>query len=150
MSEDKKEKKRPSTISRIIIYIMISVLGAFLVSILYRHLRQDPDEIYRENSNIRVEVLNGCGVNRLALKVTNLLRKQGFNVVTIGNTDEANFEETVVLERSDESMANARYFAQRIGCHNIGKDIDPAMYLEVTVIIGKDYEKIFKDIDEEF
>lgn len=150
MPESKQEKKPSHIISKIIIYVVIVVLGAFLISILYRHLREDPEEIYRKNSNIRVEVLNGCGVNRLALKVTNLLRKQGFNVVTIGNTDEPDFEETVVLERSAENMINARYFAHRIGCRNIGKDIDPALYYEVTVIIGKDYEKIFKEINEEF
>jgi hypothetical protein len=70
--------------------------------------------------------------------------------VTIGNTEDQNFAETVVIARRDESMENARYFATRIGCNNIGKDIDPALYLEVTVIIGKDYEKIFKDIEKEF
>jgi hypothetical protein len=150
MPEEKREKKQPSIISRIVIYVIVAILGAFLISILYRHLREDPEEVYRKNSNLRVEVLNGCGVNRLALKVTNLLRKQGFNVVTIGNTEEPTFEETVVLERSDENMVNARYFAHRIGCRNIGKDIDPALYVEITVIIGKDYEKIFKEIDEEF
>jgi hypothetical protein len=95
-------------------------------------------------------VLNGCGVNRLAIRVTNLLRKQGFNVLKISNTSVQDFEETVVIERRDEDLKNAKYFASRIGCTNIGKDIDPALYIEVTLIIGKDYEKIFPDIKKEF
>ncbi len=112
--------------------------------------KEDPQEIYKKNSNIRVEILNGCGVNRLAIRVTNLLRKNGFNVVKIGDAEKQDFSKTVVIERSDENMKNAHYFAKRIGCKNIGKDIDTALYLEVTLIIGKDYKKIFPDVEKEF
>lgn len=150
MSDTRDKKSTGKNTGKIIIYIAIVLLGAFIGSILYRQFREDPEEIYRKNNNIRVEVLNGCGINRLALKVTNRLRKQGFNVVTIGNAREPDFEETVVIERNDEQMANARYFAKRIGCRNIGKDIDPALYVDVTLIIGKDYGKIFENIEKEF
>lgn len=133
-----------------VIYVLILLMAAFLVSMIIMFTREDPQEIYKKNSNIRVEVLNGCGVNRLAIKVTNLLRKEGFNIVKIGNTDEQDFEETVVIERNDENMKNAKYFAKRIRCKNIGKDIDAALYLEITVIIGKDYNIIFPDVEKEF
>ena len=132
------------------IYILIIILAAFLVSLLIMFTREDPDEIYRKNSNIRVEVLNGCGVNRLAMKVTNVLRKQGFNVIKIGNTENQDFEKTVIVERSDETLQNAKYMSERIGCKNIGEDIDAGLYLEVTIIIGKDYGKIFPDVEKEF
>ncbi len=132
------------------IYILIVLFGAFLFSMIFMITKEDPQEIYKKNSNVRVEVLNGCGVNRLAIRVTNSLRKNGFNVVKIGNTETQNFQETVVIERSEENMKNAKYFAKRIGCKNIGKDIDPALYLEVSLIIGKDYKKIFPDVDKEF
>jgi len=98
---------------------------------------------------MRIEVLNGCGENRLAIKVANILRKQGFNVVRIGDAHKTDFGETVVIERDDENMENAQYVACRIGCKNIGKDIDAALFLEVTIIIGRDYEKIFPDIEKE-
>ncbi len=133
-----------------VIYVLILLMAAFLISMIIMFTREDPQEIYKKNSNIRVEVLNGCGVNRLAIKVTNLLRKEGFNIVKIGNTDEQDFEETVVIERNDENMKNAKYFAKRIRCKNIGKDIDAALYLEITVIIGKDYNIIFPDVEKEF
>lgn len=135
---------------KVVIYVLILLMAAFLVSMIIMFTREDPQEIYKKNSNIRVEVLNGCGVNRLAIKVTNLLRKEGFNIVKIGNTDEQDFEETVVIERNDENMKNAKYFAKRIRCKNIGKDIDAALYLEITVIIGKDYNIIFPDVEKEF
>jgi hypothetical protein len=134
----------------VVVYVLIILLAAFLVSLLFMLTREDPEEIYRKNSNIRVEVLNGCGVNRLAMKVTNILRKQGFNVIKIGNTEDQDFEKTVIVERSEETLTHAKYMSERIGCKNIGKDIDPGLYLEVTVIIGKDYEEIFPDVKKEF
>lgn len=150
MSEKSAKKEKKSWKGRILVYALIVLLGIFGLSLLYMHTREDPEEIYRRNTNIRVEVLNGCGVNRLALRVTNILREQGFNIVTIGDTEQQNFEETVIIERRDEKMSNALYFGERIGCNNIGKDIDPALYLEVTLILGKDYQKFFKNVEEEF
>ncbi len=141
--------KKKST-GNALVYVVIILLGVFLISMLFMFTREDPHEIYKKNSNTRVEVLNGCGVNRLAIRVSNLLRRKGFNVVKIGNTEKQNFEETIVIERSEESMKHAQYFAERIGCKNIGKDIDPALYLEVSLIIGKDYKKIFPDVEKEF
>jgi hypothetical protein len=134
---------------KIIIYILAVLLLAFIISMLIMFSREDPEETYRKNSNMRIEVLNGCGENRLAIKVANILRKQGFNVVRIGDAHKTDFEETVVVERDDENMKNAHYVADKIGCKNIGKDIDAALFLEVTIIIGRDYEKIFSDIEKE-
>ena len=112
--------------------------------------KTDPQEIYKKNANLRIEVLNGCGVDRLALKVTNILRKKGFNVIKIGDTNPQDFDETVVLERNQDNLANAKYFAKQIGCKNIAKDIDQALYIDITLIIGKDYKKIFKDVENRF
>jgi len=134
----------------VLIYMLIILFGAFLISMIFMVTREDPHEIYKKNSNVRVEVLNGCGVNRLAIRVSNVLRREGFNVVKIGNTETQNFQETIAIERSDEDMKNVKYFAKRIGCKNIGKDIDPALYLEVSLIIGTDYKKIFPDVEKEF
>jgi len=112
--------------------------------------KADPQEILKKNANMRVEVLNGCGVDRLAIKVTNILRKKGFNIVEVRDARTQDYEETVVMERSNENMVNANYFAKQIGCRNIDKDIDPALYFEITLIIGQDYKKIFADVEKEF
>ena len=133
-----------------LLYILVIILAAFLISIIIMHTREDPEAIRRRNSSIRVEVLNGCGENRLAIKVANVLRKQGFNVVKIGNADRSDFEKSVVVERSTDDSSNAKYFATRIGCRYIGKDVDPALHLEVTLILGQDYLDYFPDIAQEF
>jgi len=138
------------TPGKIIVYIAAVILLLFTASIAVRLTRADPQKTFLRNSNLRVEVLNGCGVNRLALKVTDLLREKGFNVVSVGAARSDSFPESVVLERADENMENARYFAKRIGCKNIGKDVDPALYVDVTLIVGADYRKIFPDVEKKF
>lgn len=135
---------------KVLLYILVFTLAAFLVSIIFMYTREDPDEIRKKNSTIRVEVLNGCGENRLAIKVANVLRRQGFNVVKIGNATNSDFERTVVIERRADDYSNAKYFARRIKCKYIGRDIDPAMHLEVSLILGSDYSNYFTNLSEDF
>ncbi len=135
---------------KVLLYLLVIILAAFLISIIFMYTREDPEEIRKKNSTLRVEVLNGCGENRLALKVANVLRRRGFNVVKIGNAAQSDFEKTVVIERSSDDYSNAKYFARRIKCKYIGKDIDPALHLEVSLILGLDYSRYFTDLSEEF
>jgi hypothetical protein len=75
-----------------LLYILLVILTAFLISMIFMYTREDPDEVRKRNSNIRVEVLNGCGENRLAIKVANILRRTGFNVLKIGNATKQDFQ----------------------------------------------------------
>ena len=133
-----------------LLYILLVVLAAFLISMVFMYTREDPEEVRKRNNSMRVEVLNGCGENRLAIKVANILRRSGFNVLKIGNATKQDFSNTVVIERSSEDTDNARYFARVIGCKNVGKDIDRALHLEVSLILGQDYPRYFPDVEEEF
>jgi len=135
---------------RVLLYILLIVLAIFLISIVFMYTREDPEQTRKRNSSIRVEILNGCGESRLGIKVANLLRRQGFNVIKIDNAGRSDFERTVVIERRSEESENAKYFAGRIGCKNIGKDIDPALHLEVSLILGQDYLEYFPDVEREF
>lgn len=135
---------------KVLLFILLAVLGLFLISIIYMYTREDPELIRRRNSVMRVEVLNGCGESRLAIKVANRLRRENFNVIRVDNAPSADHAETVVIERSSEGGENAAYFAKRIGCRNIGRDVDRALHLDVSLILGQDYEKYFPGIEEEF
>ncbi|MCX7994539.1 MAG: LytR C-terminal domain-containing protein [candidate division WOR-3 bacterium] len=136
----------PGRVGLLILMILLFLFGA---SVIYMRTREDPEEIFKRNSNLRVEVLNGCGVNRLAIRVSDILREKGFNVVSIGDAKN-HYPESVVIERADENMTNGKYFARRINCKNIGKDIDPALFIDVTLIVGEDYKKLFPDVEKRF
>lgn len=86
---------------------------------------------------IRVEVLNGSGVVKAGLGLAEALRDQGFDVVSIGNADRSDYEETLVLDRVGR-LDYAAAVAEEL-------DVEPAflqknrdLLLEVTVILGRD------------
>jgi hypothetical protein len=133
-----------------ILYALLVLAVVFLASILYRGIvKSKHEQDLKINRTIRVEVLNGCGVSGIGMKVRNFIIKRGFDVVKVGNARQQDFEETVVLERASETIINAKHFARQFGIKNVGKDIDTSLYLEVTVIVGQDYIRIFRGIEKE-
>ena len=97
--------------------------------------------------NIRVEILNGCGTSGIAGAVGEKLRDFGVDVMTLGNAENFNFPETLVMDRLGK-IEYARQVAALLGTPNViqQKTPDPFRIEEVTIIIGRDYEglEIFK------
>jgi hypothetical protein len=87
---------------------------------------------------IRVEVLNGAGDAGAAARVTEALREAGFDVKTYGNADRYDHERTLVLDRSARPGA-AGEVAAALGGVEVEERIDPELYLDATVILGKDW-----------
>jgi anionic cell wall polymer biosynthesis LytR-Cps2A-Psr (LCP) family protein len=80
-------------------------------------LTRDVRDQVREYT-LTVEVLNGTAVNGLAGRTAEMLRSFGYDVISIGNADRNNYEDTTVIYRSaDEIMA--KEFAEIIRCSNI-------------------------------
>ncbi|MCE2432963.1 MAG: LytR C-terminal domain-containing protein [Candidatus Latescibacteria bacterium] len=97
--------------------------------------------------NIRVEILNGCGTGGIANEIGQKLRDFGIDVLTLGNAENFNFPETIVIDRMGE-IEYAQQVANVLGTPNViqQKTSDPFRIEEVTVIIGRDYRglEIFK------
>lgn len=127
----------------LILLVLIIVFGASL----YHHFEvKGIKRSVFENALLRVEVLNGCGVDDLALIVSDELRKMGFDVVEIGDAESYDFEKTVIIDRTDPKLRNARRLGRIIGCSCLGKDIDSLLYIDVTVLLGKDYLRYFPEV----
>jgi len=92
---------------------------------------------------IQMDVLNAAGGNRLALRATEFLRERGFDVVEMGNALAREQDHTLVIDRIG-NMNVARQVAKALGVpeQQIVQRIDPTLYLDVTVMIGKDYESL--------
>ncbi|RKX70437.1 hypothetical protein DRP53_04915 [candidate division WOR-3 bacterium] len=126
------------------------ILGGFILISgisLYYHFenRKIRDNVF-ENARLRVEVLNGCGVDNLAMLVSDELRRLGFDVVETGNATSYDFKETVIIDRTDPKLRNAHRLGGVIGCTRFGKDIDSSLYIDVTILLGKDYLKYFPSL----
>ena len=101
---------------------------------------------YQASRDVKVEVLNGCGVNGIARVVGNRLRETGFDVMTLDNADRFDYPESIVIDRLG-TPEEADRVAETLGISNRIQQIvpDPFRIESVTVIIGKDYGRIGLD-----
>jgi len=89
---------------------------------------------------IRVEVLNGCGRGGIAFQVAQDLRKEGLDVVNIGNARNFKYRKTLILNKSGKKGLAGKV-ARAIGCGEPQDRIEKKPLVDVTVIIGRDYLK---------
>jgi hypothetical protein len=98
-----------------------------------------PDSSTPAEPAVRVEVLNASGESGLARRATDVLRRAGFDVVFYGNApDSVSADSTVVLDRVGEA-ARAQAVARALGLGTVRSLVDPALVLDVTVWLGKDW-----------
>lgn len=92
---------------------------------------------------VQVEVLNGIGEPKIAQKVTNLLRAGGFDVVEMGNYKTTGVEKTIVIGRTSNTSA-PKEVATFLGLEQtkILQQPDKNLYLDATVVIGKDIYRL--------
>ncbi len=96
-----------------------------------------------ENSKIRLEVLNGTGIDGAAGRLAALLKDRGYQVVRVGNADSFDFETTWAVNRSgnQEAFENVAVSVGRLGNYSVKvkEDVSEEAVVDVTIIIGKDF-----------
>ena len=129
----------------IIILVLINIyLGYSLTKIIISKYGGDNDLSKQlNNSKIKVEVLNGCGISGVAEKLTDYLRTSGFDVVNLGNYRSFQVENSIVIARN-EKIQNAQKVALVSGLStgSVIQQMNPEYLLDVTFILGKDFNKL--------
>lgn len=92
----------------------------------------------RPVGRVRVEVLNGGGRPGVAREATELLRDLGFDVVFFGNARVFDRDTSLVLDRLG-TIDGARDVADALGIRNVRSEPDSNLYLDVSVVLGKDW-----------
>lgn len=87
---------------------------------------------------IDVEVLNGSGIAGAARSATEYLRQQKFDVVYYGNASGPDRDSSVVLDRRGDPVIAGRV-ADALGIELVEIAIDTTLYLDATVILGRDW-----------
>jgi len=100
------------------------------------------------SERIKVEVLNGVGEQGLAQRVGRELRESGFDIVAIGNADDPDGGDTRVLDRSGQDRA-ALDVARELGIDSVVVALDPELFLDVTVILGRDWRRTLEALNRE-
>jgi hypothetical protein len=94
-----------------------------------------------EDLTLAVEVLNGTAVPGLARRAANVFQSYGYDVVLIGNADNAEYEKTAVLDRKGR-IEPAEKVAELIRCPRTFSRLDEGadLSVDVTVILGRDFD----------
>tara|TARA_R110002096_G_scaffold183757_5_gene361838 strand:+ start:4921 stop:5385 length:465 start_codon:yes stop_codon:yes gene_type:complete len=125
--------------------LLIALLAALFTRVLYPRILNQRSDTSNEliGTIIQLEVLNGCGEPGIANNFTGILRDNGFDVVETGNFERFDVEKTIVISRT-VSIDNAKRVAAALGVseENVIREESPDFYLDVTVILGKDYHKL--------
>lgn len=130
-------------IRTLVLAFVFAAVGAFATSIWLevrrdRVLVLDSPSSHWHDRRIRVEVLNAAGVDALARRATGRLRELGFDVVYYGNADQFDVDSSVAIARLD-SIEPARRVADALGVQRVEREPDENLYLDVSVILGKDW-----------
>ncbi len=91
------------------------------------------------NDEISIEILNGSGNPGQAQSLRNSFLEYGFNVVHFGNALRSDYENTIVIDRVG-NPALAKKVADIINCKEVYTRVDKTLLVDVTIIIGNDFE----------
>lgn len=152
----KGRAKVKSAIMVVVNYLLLIVNLMFIVSWIFQELRASDGNveyepvavqeiIEKQTKIIQIEVLNGCGVNKLAQNLTNFLRDiKDFDVVDYKDYERYDIPETLVIDRKSMDMRYAKIVANKLGVKstNILPQLNQARNSDVSIIIGADYNKL--------
>jgi LytR cell envelope-related transcriptional attenuator len=100
-------------------------------------------------STIEVRVLNGCGTPGAGRHMAGRLRGLNFDVVDSGNAENFSYAQTLVIGHSN-LVETARAVAGAIGCKQVSSRPDNLAMVDVTVILGQDWQKFLNNpVDNE-
>jgi hypothetical protein len=131
-------------VNRIFIAVTFGLIALYLIPLSTKVAQVEEDRgqvaesaVPEPSEPITVQVLNGCGTAGLALEVTRFLRENNCDVVEMGNADHFKYKTTRIVART-EDLGKAEHVRAALGVGEVVSDPDPALLLEVTLIIGSD------------
>tara|TARA_X000001036_G_scaffold379818_1_gene370878 strand:+ start:328 stop:873 length:546 start_codon:yes stop_codon:yes gene_type:complete len=173
-----RRKKRFLTYQDLPLDIAIIAAGVLLLSFIYsfsknsvhtgipvkvtfpelNEPRKLAKDVYQTNpmKNIKIEVLNGCGIKGIASKTAEFLRNEHrIDVVKFDNADRYNYLETIIIGRN-EDLDKVLTVSKAFGIPMQNKELikhspDESLGVDITVILGKniisldDLSSYFKD-----
>lgn len=151
-----KSEKAPLDLRRSFFSIVLWGLGIVNVLLIASSVRNhfatgseptissDTAIVADANAVMKIEVLNGCGVDGTARKFADYLKKQGFDPVTVTNFERHDIPRTMIIDRTSNVSVNGRKVAQALGLPDeyVSYLASPERMVAVSVIIGQDYKTI--------
>jgi hypothetical protein len=148
-TDNKTEAKKSTTnlFLNVIIFFLVLIVAFLSISIV-KKIKSNHTAARVENTKvpsaiIQLEVLNGCGVSGAAEKITDYLRSNRVDVVQMKNYISFDIEKSLVIDRTGNKL-NAEKIADILGIdrENIVQQISNDYFLDVSLVIGKDYNQL--------
>jgi len=143
-----KAKKYLTVLFQLLILLFAILLAYFLLDRFIIHPSIKPERVENDaptkvEKQIQVSVRNECGAKNIAMDFTFYLRKRGFDVVETANGSMFDRKYTTVLDAAG-NFQNAIRVAEALGVkkQNVITRLDPKSYVDVKVLIGKDYQSL--------
>lgn len=93
------------------------------------------------NKDIKVEIMNGSGINGAASRMKSELEDKGYNVIGIGNISGVKFTKSHLVDKTLKG-GYAKQVASELDISSIEKDQDNLSEADVIIILGLDREGI--------
>ena len=91
---------------------------------------------------LNIEILNGPTNPGQAQSLRNYFVEYGFNIVHYGNALRSDYDKTLVIDRIGKPSL-AKRIADIINCKEVHTRIDKTLMVDVTIVIGNDFEGRF-------
>ncbi len=136
-------------ILKILTFVGLLVLLIFVGSMIVRIYYYKPTEIVSEKSkkdsvaaSVQINILNGTKITGIASQARIFIREKGIDVVEIGNF-QTPVAVSYIIDRVGDFKASQKV-ARAIGIKDslITEEIDSALFLKCSLILGEDYKKL--------
>jgi hypothetical protein len=139
-----------------IIIIILGALCVYLVFSLVTNTFLNKDKSVKDNKDstktgvtnqpnlsVQLDVQNGTGENRVGAIFRDYLKKRGYDVVDLGNYKSSDVDKTIIIDRTGDTR-KAQRIAEVLGVssRNIIQQINRDLYLDATIVIGKDFNEL--------
>ena len=157
---DKTSSKKPAkskltnvilNVSIIILFLVCGYLVYSTVGKTFSSRNDTPKNITdttstitkQPNLTVQLDVRNGTGEDGVAKLFADYLRDMGYDVVEMGNYVTEDQDKSLILDRTGNTK-NCTKVASVLGISekNVIQQINDELYLDATVVIGKDYKEL--------
>jgi len=154
MQQKENKKILLNYILNILIIILLMLSGYFVYSLFDNSTKKgkitkeitdtsksNTQEI--KKNSISIEVLNGTGETGIAAIFREFLQQKEFDVIKMDNYTSSTEEKTIIIDRRS-NIKKAKLVAEALGAKEsqVTQITNPTLQIDVTVIIGKDYNEL--------